>query len=43
MSWFSPMMKSMSASAFMSSGVARKTGEWSQVKVSPEVTLLWKT
>ena len=24
-------------------GVARKTGEWSQVKVSPEVTLLPKT
>jgi hypothetical protein len=43
MSWFSPMMKSMSASAFMSSGVARKTGECSQVKVSPEVTLLPKT
>ena len=28
----------MSASAFMSSGVARKTGEWSQVQVSEEVT-----
>src|ERR1700733_1820532 len=40
---FCPLRKSISASAFMSSGVARKTGEWSQVKDSPEVTLLPKT
>ena len=37
------MMKSMSASVFMSSGVARKTGECSQVKVSPELTSWLKT
>ena len=37
------MMKSISASDFMSSGVARKTGECSQVKVSPELTSWPKT
>ncbi len=37
------MMKSMSASVFISSGMARKTGECSQVKVSPEVTSWPKT
>ena len=33
-----PCKKWMSASAFISSGVARKTGEWSHVHVSDEVT-----
>ena len=43
MIWFSPMMKSMSASVFMSSGMARYTGECSQVNVSPLVTSWLKT
>jgi hypothetical protein len=38
MIWLMPQRKWRSASAFMSSGVARNTGEWSQVKVSEEVT-----
>src|ERR1035437_1465536 len=38
MSWLTPCRKCRSASAFISSGVARNTGEWSQVQVSVEVT-----
>src|SRR5213594_239695 len=46
MSWLIPERKCWSASALMSSGVARKAGEWSQVHVSDVVTGLpkrWET
>ena len=42
MSWLMPCRKWRSASAFMSSGVARNAGECSQVQVSDEMTLLPK-
>jgi len=41
-SWLMPCRKCRSASAFMSSGVARNAGEWSQVQVSDEMTCRWK-
>ena len=41
MIWFTPIRKCKSASAFISSGVARNTGECSQVNVSEEDTFRW--